>query len=71
MILGHQETSSDTSFLRFSAMSSIPSSVIFEHPDRERTVKFGKECTEKKYKKATAVMHTKLMKAYQYLQAHD
>ena len=43
--LGHHETSSDLSFLKFSAISSIPSSVTLEHPDKDNTVKFGKVCT--------------------------
>jgi hypothetical protein len=34
--------SSDRSFRRFSAISSIPSSVIFEQPDNDNTVKLGK-----------------------------
>ena len=36
---------SPTSFLRFSAINSIPSSVIFEQPDKERMVRLGRECT--------------------------
>ena len=36
-----------TSFLRFSAISSMPSSVIFEQPDRERMVRFGREWTRR------------------------
>ena len=34
-----------TSFLRFSAINSMPSSVIFEQPDKERMVRLGRECT--------------------------
>ena len=34
-----------TSFLRFSAINSMPSSVIFEQPERERIVRLGRECT--------------------------
>ena len=44
--LGHQDRSRHTSFCRFSAINSIPSSVILEQPDRDSTVRFGKECTE-------------------------
>ena len=40
--------SRDRSFLRFSAINSIPSSVIFEQPDNDNTVKLGKVWTEKK-----------------------
>jgi hypothetical protein len=63
VIRGHQETSRltcrprirdkwanqrrRTSFLRFSAISSIPSSVIFEQPERERMVRLGREWTAK------------------------
>ena len=58
VIRGHQDTSRLTwsrsawevrrpltSFLRFSAISSMPSSVILEQPERERMVRFGRECT--------------------------
>ena len=45
--LGHHDTSSDLSFRRFSAISSMPSSVILEHPDNDKTVRFGKVCTGK------------------------
>jgi len=40
--------SSDRSFRRFSAINSMPSSVIFEQPDSDNTVKFGNVCTETK-----------------------
>ena len=43
---GHHETSRERSFRKFSAISSMPSSVIFEQPDRERTVRLGRVCTE-------------------------
>ena len=46
VILGHQERSRLTNFLRFSAISSIPSSVILLQPERERIVRFGSEWTE-------------------------
>ncbi len=46
--LGHHETSSDLSFLRFSAMSSIPSSVTLEQPDSDSIVRFGRVWTSKK-----------------------
>ena len=35
-----------TSFLRFSAINSMPSSVILEQPERERMVRFGREWTK-------------------------
>ena len=43
---GHHDKSRDLNFLKFSAMSSIPSSVIFEQPDKDKTVKLGSVCTE-------------------------
>ena len=43
---GHHERSRDRNLRKFSAMSSIPSSVIFEQPERDRTVKLGRVCTE-------------------------
>lgn len=45
VIRGHQDKSSERSFCKFSAMSSTPSSVTLLHPDSDRTVKFGNECT--------------------------
>lgn len=43
---GHHDKSSVRSFCRFSAISSMPSSVTLLHPDNDRTVKCGSECTE-------------------------
>ena len=40
--LGHQDRSSERNFRKFSAISSIPSSVILEHPDSDKTVKLGR-----------------------------
>lgn len=42
---GHHDKSSVFNFCRFSAISSMPSSVTLLHPDNERTVKCGSECT--------------------------
>ena len=44
---GHHDKSRDLNFRKFSAINSMPSSVIFEHPDKDNTVKFGRVCTEK------------------------
>ena len=43
VILGHQLRSRLTSFLRFSATNSMPSSVTLLQPERERIVRFGSE----------------------------
>ena len=43
---GHHDKSRDRSLRKFSAMSSMPSSVILEQPDKESTVRLGKVCTE-------------------------
>lgn len=40
---GHQDKSKICNFGRFSAISSIPSSVILLHPDRLSTVRLGSE----------------------------
>lgn len=45
VIRGHQDRSKERSFLRFSAISSTPSSVILLQPDMLSTVRLGKECT--------------------------
>lgn len=50
VILGHQLKSSALNFCRFSAINSIPSSVILLHPDNDNTVKCGSECTARKKK---------------------
>ena len=44
---GHHDKSRDLNFRKFSAINSMPSSVIFEQPDKDNTVKFGRVCTEK------------------------
>ena len=49
VIRGHQETSRLTNFRRFSATSSIPSSVILLQPDRDSTVRLGSEWTKSAY----------------------
>lgn len=49
VIRGHQDKSKERNFWRFSAISSTPSSVILLQPERLRTVKFGNECTERKW----------------------
>lgn len=46
MILGHHDRSRDLNFCKFSAINSTPSSVILLHPDKLKTVKFGKEWTK-------------------------
>lgn len=46
VILGHQDKSKARNFCKFSAINSTPSSVILLQPDRLKTVKFGRECTE-------------------------
>ena len=51
VILGHQDKSKLLNLCRFSAMASTPSSVIFEQPDKLKTVRFGSECTVTKKKK--------------------
>ena len=43
--LGHHERSNERSLRRFSAINSMPSSVILEQPDNDNTVKLGKVCT--------------------------
>lgn len=43
VIRGHQDKSSARSFCKFSAINSMPSSVILLHPDKDRTVKCGNE----------------------------
>lgn len=48
---GHHDKSSARNFCRFSAISSMPSSVTLEHPDNDRTVKWGSEWTAKTNKK--------------------
>ena len=58
--LGHHETSSDLNFRRFSAMSSIPSSVILEHPDSDNTVRLGNVWT--KMERKTALMYLKVLR---------
>lgn len=45
---GHQDKSKICNFGRFSAISSIPSSVILLQPDKLNTVKLGSEWTENK-----------------------
>jgi len=40
--LGHQDRSNERNLRKFSAISSIPSSVILEHPDSDKTVKLGR-----------------------------
>ena len=45
VILGHQDRSRLTNFLRFSATNSIPSSVTLLQPDKDRIVRFGSEWT--------------------------
>ena len=45
--LGHQDRSNERNLRKFSAISSIPSSVILEHPDSDKTVKLGRVWTEK------------------------
>ena len=47
--LGHQETSSERNLRKFSAINSMPSSVILEHPDKDNTVKFGNVWTKKNH----------------------
>lgn len=47
---GHQDKSKICNFGRFSAISSIPSSVILLQPDRLKTVRLGSEWTENKFK---------------------
>ena len=43
--LGHHDRSNERSLRRFSAINSMPSSVILEQPDNDNTVKLGKVCT--------------------------
>lgn len=45
VIRGHHDKSSARNLCKFSAINSIPSSVTLEHPDNERTVKWGNEWT--------------------------
>ena len=45
--LGHHDRSNERSLRRFSAINSMPSSVILEQPDNDNTVKLGKVCTAK------------------------
>lgn len=58
VILGHQLRSSARSFWRFSAINSTPSSVILLHPERESTVKCGKECTRNSKRFSSLITYT-------------
>ena len=53
---GHHDKSRERNLRKFSAISSIPSSVILEHPDSDKTVKLGKVCTETGEKKKIILM---------------
>ena len=44
--LGHHDKSKERNLRKFSAINSMPSSVILEHPDKDNTVKLGRVCTE-------------------------
>lgn len=51
VILGHHDKSSARNFCKFSAINSTPSSVTLLHPESERTVRCGNECTAIEKKK--------------------